>query len=70
LLDQQEEICRRIDNKAGLAFFFANKARILWHEGQIRESLQLMKEEEGLARTVGDQERLAQSLISQALIFG
>ena len=65
----KEEICRRLNDPAGLSASLGNQALILMAQGELDEAMRLLKEQEEICRRLNDPAGLSASLGNQALIL-
>jgi hypothetical protein len=66
---QEEEICRRLDDPAGLQCSMANQALILKARGNLDGAMSLLKQQEEICRRLNDPAALQRSLGNQAVIL-
>jgi hypothetical protein len=69
LLKDQEALCRRLNDPAGLQACLGNRALILKARGDLDGAMRLHKEEEALCRRLNDPNGLAISLANQASVL-
>ncbi len=69
LFKEQEELCRQINNRAGLADALGNQGVILQRRGLYNDALLKFSEQETLCRHIGHRKGLASSLGNHALIL-
>ena len=69
LLKDQEAICRRINDPAGLQRSLGNQALILKDTGDLDGAMRLHKEKEAICRRLNDPDGLAISLANQASLL-
>jgi tetratricopeptide (TPR) repeat protein len=68
-LQQEEALCRELDDKAGLSRNLGNQAIILDRWGQLDKAMEYHKQEEALCRELDDKAGLSRSLSGQAGIL-
>ena len=66
---EEEAICRRLNDPAGLSRSLGNQALILEDTGDLDGAMRLLKEEEAICRRLNDPAGLSRSLGNQALIL-
>ncbi len=69
LLKEQEAICRRLNDPAGLSRSLGNQALILQDTGDLDGAMRLLKEQEAICRRLNDPAGLQASLGNQAVIL-
>ncbi|MFZ1897739.1 DUF4011 domain-containing protein [Methanoregula sp.] len=68
LLREQEQICRKLGNKEGLARSLGSQALICRDRGEPDRAMELFNEQEQICRKLGNNDELQRSLENQALI--
>jgi hypothetical protein len=69
LLKEQEAICRRLNDPAGLSRSLGNQALILKATGGLDGAMRLLKEQEAICRRLNDPNGLAISLANQGSLL-
>lgn len=69
LIEEAEQICRRLDDKAGLNVCTNQKGNIMADRGEFREALNLFQKSETLSEELGNIELQMTSINNQASIY-
>ena len=65
---EEEALCRRLYDPAGLSRTLGNQAGILIQQGELEAAMRLLKEKEAICRRLNNWEGLAISLANQAVL--